>query len=171
MFPHLIAAGAVTSPHPLLMLPFGVLLISIACGPILVRHHWERHYHKVCILFAAIVCGYYTFVFNAGTRVLEAGFEYVSFMAVVGAFFIVSGGIYLRVKGEGRPARNTLFLIGGALLANLISTTGASMVFIRPWIEMNRRRFSGWHLAFFIFVVSNIGGTLLPVVRRSCSAF
>jgi Na+/H+ antiporter NhaD/arsenite permease-like protein len=163
MFPHLIATGAVTSPHPLLMLPFGLLLISIACGPILVRHHWERHYHKVCILFAAIVCGYYIFVFDAGPRVLEAGFEYFSFMAVVGAFFIVSGGIYLRAKGEGRPATNTLFLIGGALLANLISTTGASMVLIRPWIEMNRRRFSGWHLAFFIFVVSNIGGTLLPV--------
>lgn len=162
MFPHLIAASEIISPHPLLLLPFVFLLISIACGPILVRHHWERHYHKVCILFAALVCGYYVFIFNAGRRVLEAGFDYFSFIAIVGAFFVVSGGIHLRIKGGGLPASNTLFLVVGALLANLISTTGASMVLIRPWIAMNRYRFSRWHIAFFIFVVSNIGGTLLP---------
>ena len=162
MFPHLIAASEMRSPHPLLIMPFGFLLISIAFGPILVRHHWERHYHKVCILFAALICGYYVFIFNAGRRVLETGFEYFSFMVIVGAFFVVSGGIHLRIKGGGLPASNTLFLVGGALLANLISTTGASMVLIRPWINMNRYRFSGWHVAFFIFVVSNIGGALLP---------
>ena len=162
MFPPLLAATEVRSPHPLLLLPFIFLLLSIACGPILVRHHWERHYHKICILFGALVCGYYIFVFNAGRRVLEAGFEYFSFMAIVGAFFVVSGGIHLRIKGGGLPASNTLFLVVGALLANLISTTGASMVLIRPWITMNRYRFSRWHVAFFIFVVSNIGGALLP---------
>jgi Na+/H+ antiporter NhaD/arsenite permease-like protein len=163
MFSHLIATAAIQSPHPALMVPFALLLISIACAPILLRHHWERYYHVICLVLAAIVSGYYIFVFNAGERVLHAGFEYFSFMVVVGAFFVVSGGIHLRAKGESRPFGNTLFLLGGALLANLISTTGASMVLIRPWIRMNRHRFSGMHLAFFIFIVSNIGGALLPV--------
>ena len=163
MFPHLIAASEMRSPHPLLILPFGFLLISIAFGPILVRHHWERHYHKVCILFAALICGYYIFIFNAGRRVLEAGFEYFSFMAIVGAFFVVSGGIHLRVKAPSGPARNTLFLFFGAVLANLIGTIGASLLLIRPWIRMNKGRVAPMHIAFFIFLVSNIGGALLPV--------
>jgi Na+/H+ antiporter NhaD/arsenite permease-like protein len=163
MLAHPLAASELRSPHPLLILPCIFLLVSIGFGPILLRHHWERHYHKICVVFAAIVCGYYLAVFNAGHRVLEAGFEYFSFMTVVGTFFVVSSGIYLHTKGKGRPVTNVLFLIGGALLANLISTTGASVVLIRPWINVNRARFSGWHLAFFIFVVSNIGGALLPV--------
>jgi Na+/H+ antiporter NhaD/arsenite permease-like protein len=163
MLSYLSATSEVRSPPPLLMLPFVFLLFSIACGPVLVRHHWERHYHKICVVFAALVCGYYLLAFKAVHRVFETAFEYISFMTVVGAFFVVSSGIYLQVKGKGRPAGNLLFLMGGALLANLISTTGASMVLIRPWIKMNRTRFSGWHLAFFIFVVSNIGGALLPI--------
>jgi Na+/H+ antiporter NhaD/arsenite permease-like protein len=147
----------------LLMLPFAVLLIAIALAPIIVKHHWERHYHRVCFALAAIVCGYYVFVLNAGPRVLHAAFEYFSFIAVVGSFFVVSGGIHLRPKSRARPSINALFLFLGALLANVIGTIGASMLLIRPWIHMNKTRFSGFHLAFFIFVVSNVGGALFPV--------
>ena len=147
----------------LLMLPFGVLLIAIALAPIIFKHHWERHYHRVCLVLAAIVCGYYVFVLNAGPRVLHAAFEYFSFIAVVGSFFVVSGGIHLRPKSRARPSTNVLFLFLGALLANVIGTIGASMLLIRPWIQMNKTCFSGFHLAFFIFVVSNVGGALLPV--------
>jgi Na+/H+ antiporter NhaD/arsenite permease-like protein len=59
--------------------------------------------------------------------------------------------------------RNTLFLLVGALLGNLIGTIGASMLLIRPWIAMNKSRVAPMHVAFFIFLVSNIGGVLLPV--------
>jgi Putative citrate transport len=88
--------------------------------------------------------------------VLHATLEYVSFMVVVGSFFVVAGGIHLRVPGQERPALNALFLLGGALLGNIIGTTGASMLLIRPWIAMNRDHFGGIHIAFFIFTVSNI---------------
>lgn len=150
-------------PSSLILLPFPVLLLAIALAPIVLRHHWEIHYHKLCAGLAAITCSYYVFALHSGSRVLHAGFEYLSFMIVVGAFFVVAGGIHLRVRGHGGPIMNTAFLLGGALLGNLIGTTGASMLLIRPWIAMNRRHFAGLHLVFFIFIVSNIGGALLPV--------
>src|SRR5437879_7561540 len=84
-------------------------------------------------------------------------------MVVVGSFFVVAGGIHLRVKSPSGAMRNTLFLFDGALLGNLIGTVGASMLLIRPWIAMNRGRVAPIHMAFFVFLVSNIGGALLPV--------
>lgn len=158
-----IAAAVIEREPPLfLMLPFALLLASIAVAPLILGHHWERHYHKLCLGLAAIVSAYYIFELKAVLRVLHAGGEYFSFMVVVGSFFVASGGIHLRAKDGAKPVANTLFLFGGALLANIIGTIGASMLLIRPWIEMNRSRFAGMHLAFFIFVVSNVGGALLP---------
>ena len=93
---------------------------------------------------------------------LHVAFEYFSFMAVVGSLYIVTGGIHIVVKGEAKPSVNTIFLGLGAILANLIGTTGASMLLIRPWIRMNKYRFTGLHTAFFIFLISNVGGALLP---------
>jgi Na+/H+ antiporter NhaD/arsenite permease-like protein len=145
------------------MLPFAALLVAIAIAPIVLRHHWEKHYPKLCAGLAAITSSYYIFALNSTPRVLHAGWEYLSFMAVVGGFFVVAGGIHLRVRGPGRPAFNTLFLLVGALLGNVIGTVGASMLLIRPWIAINRSRFAGMHTAFFIFAVSNIGGVLLPI--------
>jgi Na+/H+ antiporter NhaD/arsenite permease-like protein len=154
----LVAASA-TRP---IMLPFAVLLLAIALGPLIAQHHWERHYHKLCIALAGIVCLYYLFVLNQTARVIHAGIDYATFMIVVGSFFVVSGGIHLRAKAPSSPIRNTLFLFFGAVLANLIGTIGASMLLIRPWIAMNRGRIAPMHIAFFIFLVSNIGGALLP---------
>jgi Na+/H+ antiporter NhaD/arsenite permease-like protein len=154
----LVAASA-TWP---IMLPFAVLLLAIALGPLIAQHHWERHYHKLCIALAGIVCLYYLFVLNQTARVIHAGIDYATFMIVVGSFFVVSGGIHLRAKAPSSPIRNTLFLFFGAVLANLIGTIGASMLLIRPWIAMNRGRIAPMHIAFFIFLVSNIGGALLP---------
>jgi Na+/H+ antiporter NhaD/arsenite permease-like protein len=146
----------------LIMLPFGLLLLAIALGPLIAQHHWERHYHKLCIILSGFVCVYYLFV-GEPLRVLRAGIDYATFMVVVGSFFVISGGIHLRAKGPSSPTRNTLFLLFGAVFANLIGTIGASMLLIRPWIAMNRGRIAPMHIAFFIFLVSNIGGALLPV--------
>jgi Na+/H+ antiporter NhaD/arsenite permease-like protein len=154
---------AAASATWLTMLPFAVLLLAIALGPVIAQHHWERHYHKLCIVLAAIVCLYYLFVLNQAARVIQAVIDYATFMIVVGSFFVVSGGIHLRVKAPSSPIRNTLFLFFGAVLANLIGTIGASLLLIRPWITMNRGRIAPMHIAFFIFLVSNIGGALFPV--------
>src|SRR5215471_15958300 len=151
----------ITSPNGLIMLPFVVLLLAIALGPLIARHHWEQHYHKVCIILAGSVCLYYLLVGELA-RVLHAGIDYATFMVVVGSFFVISGGIHLRARGPSGPVRNTLFLLLGAVFANLIGTIGASMLLIRPWIAMNRGRIAPMHIAFFIFLVSNIGGALLP---------
>jgi Na+/H+ antiporter NhaD/arsenite permease-like protein len=145
----------------LIMLPFGFLLLAIALGPLIAQHHWERHYHKLCGILAGFVCLYYLFV-GEPARVLHAAIDYATFMIVVGSFFVVSGGIHLRTKAPSSPIRNTLFLLLGAVFANLIGTIGASMLLIRPWIAMNRGRIAPMHIAFFIFLVSNIGGVLLP---------
>jgi Na+/H+ antiporter NhaD/arsenite permease-like protein len=146
-----------------IILPFGILLLAIAFGPLIARYHWERHYHKLCVALAGIVCLYHLFVVKQSARVVQAGIDYATFMVVVGSFFVVAGGIHLRVKSPSGAMRNTLFLFVGALLGNLIGTIGASMLLIRPWIAMNRGRVAPMHIAFFVFLVSNIGGALLPV--------
>src|SRR6267378_4099065 len=150
-------------PNWPIMLPFVILLVAIALAPLIAHHHWERHYHKLCVALAGIVCLYHLFVVNQSARVVHAGIDYATFMVVVGSFFVVAGGIHLRVKSPSGAMRNTLFLLVGALLGNLIGTIGASMLLIRPWIAMNRGRVAPMHMAFFIFLVSNIGGALLPV--------
>jgi Na+/H+ antiporter NhaD/arsenite permease-like protein len=148
---------------PLSMIPFAALLATIALAPILLREPWRKHAPKVCSAFAAVTVSYYLVALDSGSAVLSAGFEYASFIIVVGAFFVVASGIHVRVHGRSTPGLNAAFLVTGAIVANLLGAVGASMVLIRPWIALNRSRFAAYHAAFFIFVVSNIGGLLLPV--------
>ena len=37
--------AAVIEPHPALVGPFAILLLSIAIFPLILRQHWERHLH------------------------------------------------------------------------------------------------------------------------------
>jgi Na+/H+ antiporter NhaD/arsenite permease-like protein len=158
----LLTATVPNEPPLFIMLPFALLLLCIAVGPLIGRHHWERYYHLLCVALAAIPSGYYLLVLGSGARLLHVAFEYFSFMVVIGSFFVVTGGIHIVVQGRARPLKNAIFLALGGILGNVIGTTGASMLLIRPWIRMNRYRFTGLHLACFIFLVSNIGGALLP---------
>ena len=150
-------------PNPWMILPFGLLLGTIALAPVFFPEWWARHYPKVAYSLGAITLCYYVFGLHAYQRVFHVGQEYVSFVALIGSLFIVSGGIHINVKGKGTPRSNTIFLFIGALAANLLGTTGASMLFIRPWIRMNQRRITGYHIVFFIFIVSNVGGCLTPI--------
>ena len=149
--------------NPAMSLPFVALLACIALAPFAIQHHWERHYHKVAIGLGIVPVCYYLFALHAPGRVLLVAGEYVSFLALIGSLFVVAGGIHIVVKGEAKPWVNVLYLLIGAILANFIGTTGASMLLIRPWIRMNRYRFTGIHTVFFIFIVSNVGGCLTPV--------
>ena len=150
-------------PNPWMILPFGILLATIALAPLLAANWWARHYPKVAYALGAITLVYYLFGLQAYDRVLHAAAEYVSFIALIGSLFVVSGGIHIGVKGEATPLVNVLFLLTGSILANLLGTTGASMLLIRPWIRMNKYRVTGHHIAFFIFIVSNVGGCLTPI--------
>ena len=164
MTPALIAASAPTiAPHPAMILPFAVMLLSIALMPFIHKQWWEHHYPKVAVALGLITTAYYVFFLGNGVRMLHVAHEYVSFIALIGSLFVVSGGIHIRVKGEAIPSVNCLFLLIGAVLANLIGTTGASMLLIRPWIRMNKYRITAFHIVFFIFIVSNVGGCLTPI--------
>lgn len=143
--------------------PFALLLLCIALMPLFAAHFWEHHYPKVAVGLGLVTACYYLFVQKDWHPLHHAAHEYVSFMALVGSLFVISGGINIRVKGEATPMVNTVFLLIGAVLANFIGTTGASMLMIRPWIKMNKYRITGFHIVFFIFVVSNVGGALTPI--------
>jgi Na+/H+ antiporter NhaD/arsenite permease-like protein len=155
--------AAVIEPHPALLGPFAILLLSIAIFPLILRQHWERHYQKLCALLAATTCGYYVFALHGAARVQHIAGEYATFIVVVGTFFVVAGAIHLHIPRPASPLSNVTFLCGGSILANFIGTIGASMLLLRPFLQMNRGRGSGMHVAFFIFIVGNLGGALLPV--------
>src|SRR5579862_2835228 len=150
-------------PHPAMIGPFVAMLLAIAVMPVVLKHHWERCYHFISAGLGAITVGYYVFFLRDGARVLHEAGDYVSFMALTASLFVVAGGIHIRVRGGARPSSNALFLLTGALLANVVGATGASMLLIRPWIRMNKYRYTGLHTCFFIFIVSNAGGGLTPM--------
>jgi Na+/H+ antiporter NhaD/arsenite permease-like protein len=156
-------ANAALDPNPIFILPFGLLLLSIATLPLLAGKFWEHYYRHVAVGLGAISVGYYLLGLHGGERLLHVGWEYVSFIVFIGSLFIVSGGIHIGVKGESTPAINVLYLLIGAVVANLFGTTGASMLLIRPWIRSNKYRYTHFHTCFFIFVVSNVGGCLTPI--------
>jgi len=147
----------------LLLIPFVLLLLAIAVMPFAAHHWWERNYPKVSVFLAGIVVLYYLAVLGQGTRLLEPLHEYIGFVILLASLFIVSGGIHIKVAGEATPVRNVIFLLAGSLLASIIGTTGAAMLLIRPWIRMNNYRITGYHTAFFIFLIANVGGGLTPI--------
>jgi Na+/H+ antiporter NhaD/arsenite permease-like protein len=155
---------AVTPQIPVFLLaPFVTLLTAIALGPLWFSGWWGRHYVKVAGALAVIVVAYYFLGLHRPERVLDTAYSYLSFIALVGSLFVVSGGIHITVKGEATPLVNVIFLLIGAVVANLLGTTGASMLLIRPWLRMNKYRVTAHHVVFFIFIVSNVGGSLTPV--------
>lgn len=159
-----LASSTVLQAPPLwLIVPFILMLLGIALMPFLAAHWWEKNYPKVAVALAAAVCGYYAAVLHDAGRLLGVAHEYVSFIALIGSLFVVAGGIHIRVRGEATPLRNTIFLAIGGMLANIIGTTGAAMLMIRPWIRMNKYRITAFHIVFFIFVVANVGGVITPI--------
>lgn len=151
------------APNLWMILPFAALLISMAAAPVLAPKWWHKHYPKVALGLGVITLAYYLFGLNAHERVLDTAHEYVSFIALVGSLFVVSSGIHIVVKGQSTPQANVIFLLVGAILANILGTTGAAMLLIRPWIRVNKHRIRAYHIAFFIFLVANIGGCLTPI--------
>lgn len=152
-----------STPPVWMIAPFALLLLCIALMPLFAAHFWERHYPKVAVGLGLVTALYYWLARHDLHALHHAAHEYVSFMALVGSLYVISGGINIGVRGDSTPLRNTLFLGIGAVLANLIGTTGASMLMIRPWIRSNKYRITALHIVFFIFIISNCGGCLTPI--------
>lgn len=154
-------------PHPLpdawMVLPFIVLLLMIATGPLFYKHFWERHYPKISIGLGLITIGYYYFILNDWHDIVHTMEEYISFIALLTSLFVASGGIMIKVDKKATPLLNSALLFIGAVISNLIGTTGASMLLIRPYLKINKNRIKPFHIVFFIFIVSNIGGALTPI--------
>ena len=159
----LIAASPPAEPSLWMTLPFLALLALIAIGPLAFHRLWEKFYPLAAVGLGSVTIGYYLIVLGEPTSVWHAAVEYFSFIAFIGSLFIIAGGIHIRIKGEATPAVNCLFLLAGAVVSNFIGTTGASMLLIRPWIQMNKYRVTAHHIVFFIFIVGNAGGCLTPI--------
>jgi Na+/H+ antiporter NhaD/arsenite permease-like protein len=161
----------------LTVIPFALLLGSIAIAPFIHRHWWEKNYPLVSFGLGLFVVAYYLFYIRASNgfadvagetsyglhKLIHTGVEYYSFIALIGSLFVVSGGIFIKVSNRATPLVNTIILFIGAIVSNFLGTTGASMLLIRPFLRINKERVKGYQVVFFIFIVSNIGGALTPI--------
>ena len=150
------------------LFPFLLLLLCIALLPLTIPHWWESNTNKAVISAALAL----PIVIYLGVSWQEAGLlellgkmrEYVSFLCLLGSLYVISGGIYIAGSLSGTPLMNTTLLALGAVLANIVGTTGASMLLVRPLLRANAARQNKAHiLVFFIFIVSNTGGLLTPL--------
>jgi Na+/H+ antiporter NhaD/arsenite permease-like protein len=152
---------------PLLtVLPFFLLLLSIAIFPLLKEHFWKRNRHKLFIVLVfSIPVIIYLFFTGLSNRLFETIlFDYIPFIVLIGSLFTITGGIFLSGDIEATPLVNTMFLGIGALLASIMGTTGAAMLLIRPLIQTNKERTLKVHtILFFIAIVANCGGLLSPL--------
>jgi Na+/H+ antiporter NhaD/arsenite permease-like protein len=182
-----------TSPPPLTVLPFALLLAAIAILPLTshLSHWWEHNSSKLLVAcgLALVTLAYYAFVHRhpvdlhfpthglvppaaagpswgvTGAILANALLsEYVPFIVLLFALYVITGGVRIEGDLEATPTVNTAFLGLGALAASFIGTTGAAMLLVRPLLETNReRRIVAHTLVFFIFLVCNCGGCLLPI--------
>ena len=115
------------------------------------------------MLLGAIVVAYYLFALHNQHGPVHAFFEYVQFISLLTGLYIASGSIMIGIDKNASPVTNTTLLVVGAVIANVIGTTGASMLLIRPFLRLNKGRIRAYHIIFFIFIVSNVGGSLTPI--------
>ncbi|MBM4176555.1 MAG: sodium:proton antiporter [Ignavibacteria bacterium] len=152
--------------HLISLLPFVLMLGSIAAFPLFWNHFWEKNRNKLyiaLILSAPIIV--YLVSNNLSSELYHTMvFDYIPFIILLGSLFTITGGIFLSGDIEAKPTVNTLFLGIGAVIASFMGTTGAAMLLIRPVIQTNRERTYKIHtILFFIGIVANCGGLLTPL--------
>lgn len=149
-------------------LPFAGMLLSIALLPLLTPRFWHHHFGKVSVGWSLLFLVPFALVFGAQTALANAVHallaEYIPFIALIGALYVVAGGIHVRGNLRGTPGLNTGILALGSVLASVMGTTGAAMLLIRPLLRANDNRRHVVHVVvFFIFLVANAGGALTPL--------
>ncbi len=147
--------------------PFILLLLAIALMPLWRENFWERHRNKALVtllLAAPSVVWLLGQGLPGGRQLLHALREYTQFILLLATLYAVSGIVVIHGDLPSSPLSNTLWLALGAMLANVAGTTGASMLLLRPLLRANHHRAHNRHVPlFFIFVVANCGGLLLPL--------
>ena len=149
-------------------LPFVGILLTIATGPLVFPKLWHRHYGKLAFVWSTLTVAPLAALY--GTPAAIAAFvhamlaEYLSFIVLLFALYVVAGGILVSGNLRGTPLVNTVILAFGTLIASVVGTTGAAMILIRPLLRANAARLHNVHVVvFFIFLVANIGGALSPL--------
>lgn len=170
---HQVAGHTAATIQPILVAPFALLLACVALMPFVNAKWWHHHYPEVALALGGLVTGYFLLAYREPVSpgkpayglyaMTHAAEEFYSFLALVGGLYVVSGSIVVELRGRGRPVLNTAILAIGAILANLVGTTGASVLLIRPFMKVNHGRLKPIHVVFFIFIVSNCGGCLTPI--------
>ncbi|HOT44162.1 MAG TPA: sodium:proton antiporter [Spirochaetota bacterium] len=149
------------------VLPFIGILLCIAIIPLINAHFWERNLWWISLgVFCVPMAVIFTVFMGEKLRELsiEKALDYVSFIILLASLFVISGGILIKGSLSGTPKVNTIFILIGSVIASFIGTTGASMLLVRPLIRANKDRLRKAHvIIFFIFIVSNIGGSLTPL--------
>ncbi|KAF0139153.1 MAG: Arsenite permease-like protein [Stygiobacter sp.] len=148
------------------LIPFVMMLLSIAVFPLFWNHWWEKNKNKLIVaIILSVPVVVYLIAGGLSEKLFETiVFDYIPFIILLGALFTITGGIYLSGDIEAKPIVNTIFLGIGALLASLMGTTGAAMLLIRPVIQTNKERTFKVHtILFFIGIVANCGGLLTPL--------
>lgn len=154
-----------------ILMPFVAMLVCIAIGPLVATERWENNRNKLCvsILLGAIVAIWMVANNNAENEfthklVHQMVFDYVPFILLLTALFVVTGGIHVKGDIQATPKVNTLILAIGFVLASLMGTTGAAMLLIRPLLATNsQRKYTTHTVLFFIALVANTGGLLTPL--------
>jgi len=149
-------------------LPFFGLLISIATGPLLFPKFWHAHYGKIAFAWSALTIVPIAALYDLPTALATLSHaligEYMSFIILLFALYVVAGGILVTGILRGTPAVNTAILMLGIGIASIVGTTGAAMILVRPLLRANAGRLHNVHVVvFFIILVANIGGALSPL--------
>ena len=148
------------------LIPFALMLLGIAICPFVVGEWWEKNTNKLLFsLVLGIPTAIYLYMNGMGERVVhQMLFDYVPFIVLLCALFVVTGGICRTGYIAATPLANTAILAVGFLLASLIGTTGAAMLLVRMLIDINRSRRNKIHtMLFFTAIVANCGGVLTPL--------
>lgn len=148
------------------LIPFALMLLLIALGPIFMEHWWESNKNKLIVSLALGIPTAIYLAMNGMWHNLEHQllFDYIPFIILLGSLFVVTGGIHIGGNIAAKPVVNTAILTIGYVLASIMGTTGAAMLLIRPLIETNKERKHKVHtILFFIATVANCGGLLTPL--------
>lgn len=148
------------------IIPFVLMLLSIAIGPIVAEHFWEKNWNKllVAVVLSIPVAIYMAMVGMGHELVHTVFYDYLPFIILLLSLFVITGGIHMCGDIKATPAANSVILALGFVLASIMGTTGAAMLLIRPLLIINQQRQYRVHtILFFIAMVANCGGLMTPL--------
>lgn len=149
-----------------MVIPFVIMLLTIAIAPLVAEHFWESNRNKLIFtaVISVITIVLLSFFDLGGAIAHNLLYDYIPFIMLLLALFVVTGGI--RISGDitATPIVNTFILGMGFIFASVMGTTGAAMLLIRPLLQINQQRVHKVHtVLFFIAIVANCGGLLTPL--------